>query len=219
MRPLCVCSKSAWLCVVREVNSGQKFAAWLHVYTHMYTHREAMRISKVAAVSAGRQSENYPYICMNLFLCLCVSTSLSPANSVVRNKRPQMMRPAGSHSTYHALRGQTVELECIVQGLWVSVCIYVRVLFPSIRKLTSSDQSYLPLIQLSPLLLPPHPLFVLLSILCCLLPTLLPAAISFFFPAPCMPLSLSLPAFFFMSTSCHFQPLSHTHIAVFSSLF
>lgn len=40
-----------------------------------------------------------------------------PANSVVRNKRPQMMRPTGSHSTYHALRGQTIELECIVQGL------------------------------------------------------------------------------------------------------
>uniref|UniRef100_A0A8D3C0C4 Neural cell adhesion molecule L1 n=1 Tax=Scophthalmus maximus TaxID=52904 RepID=A0A8D3C0C4_SCOMX len=44
-------------------------------------------------------------------------TACEFSNSVVRNKRPQMMRPAGSHSTYHALRGQTVELECIVQGL------------------------------------------------------------------------------------------------------
>ncbi|XP_018521389.1 neural cell adhesion molecule L1.2 isoform X3 [Lates calcarifer] len=43
--------------------------------------------------------------------------TVSPSNSVVRSKRPQMMRPTGSHSTYHALRGQTVELECIVQGL------------------------------------------------------------------------------------------------------
>lgn len=33
-----------------------------------------------------------------------------------------MMRPTGSHSTYHALRGQTLELECIVQGLWVPAC-------------------------------------------------------------------------------------------------
>lgn len=74
-----------------------------------------VRVCAVAAVSAAQQFENDPYICMNL--CLCVSTSLSPANSVLRNRRPHMMRPTGSHSTYHALRGQTVELECIVQGL------------------------------------------------------------------------------------------------------
>ncbi|XP_035499848.2 neural cell adhesion molecule L1.2 isoform X3 [Scophthalmus maximus] len=46
-----------------------------------------------------------------------ITLTVTASNSVVRNKRPQMMRPAGSHSTYHALRGQTVELECIVQGL------------------------------------------------------------------------------------------------------
>lgn len=46
-----------------------------------------------------------------------ITLTVNPSNSVVRNKRPQMMRPAGSHSTYHALRGQTIELECIVQGL------------------------------------------------------------------------------------------------------
>lgn len=40
-----------------------------------------------------------------------------PSNSVLRNRRPQMMRPTGSYSTYHALRGQSLELECIVQGL------------------------------------------------------------------------------------------------------
>lgn len=72
---------------------------------------------------------------MNLPLhLLCVSISLFTANSVLRNRRPHMMRPIGSHSTYNALRGQTIELECIVQGLWVSVCACV--LQPSsIRKL------------------------------------------------------------------------------------
>uniref|UniRef100_A0A7N8X131 L1 cell adhesion molecule, paralog a n=1 Tax=Mastacembelus armatus TaxID=205130 RepID=A0A7N8X131_9TELE len=46
-----------------------------------------------------------------------ITLTVTPSNSVVRNKRPQMMRPTGSHSTYHALKGQTLELECIVQGL------------------------------------------------------------------------------------------------------
>ncbi|XP_044208003.1 neural cell adhesion molecule L1.2 isoform X3 [Thunnus albacares] len=43
--------------------------------------------------------------------------TVNPSNSVLRNRRPHMMIPTGSHSTYHALRGQTLELECIVQGL------------------------------------------------------------------------------------------------------
>ncbi|KAM7404693.1 hypothetical protein PAMP_012017 [Pampus punctatissimus] len=42
---------------------------------------------------------------------------VNPSNSLPRNRRPQMMRPTGSYSSYHALRGQTLELECIVQGL------------------------------------------------------------------------------------------------------
>ncbi|KAM4610702.1 neural cell adhesion molecule L1.2 isoform 2-T2 [Polymixia lowei] len=46
-----------------------------------------------------------------------ISLIVTPSNSVVRNRRPQMMRPTGTHSTYHALRGQSLELECIVQGL------------------------------------------------------------------------------------------------------
>ncbi|KAG7228371.1 hypothetical protein INR49_009235 [Caranx melampygus] len=46
-----------------------------------------------------------------------ITLTVTPSNSVVRNKRPQMMRPTGAHTTYHALRGQTLELECIVQGL------------------------------------------------------------------------------------------------------
>uniref|UniRef100_A0A674P783 Neural cell adhesion molecule L1 n=1 Tax=Takifugu rubripes TaxID=31033 RepID=A0A674P783_TAKRU len=46
-----------------------------------------------------------------------ITLTVNPSNLVPRNRRPQMMRPTGSHSTYHALRGQTLELECIVQGL------------------------------------------------------------------------------------------------------
>lgn len=46
-----------------------------------------------------------------------ITLKVVPSNSILRNRRPQMMRPAGKHSTYHALRGQTLELECIVQGL------------------------------------------------------------------------------------------------------
>ncbi|KAG7283817.1 hypothetical protein CRUP_034004 [Coryphaenoides rupestris] len=47
-----------------------------------------------------------------------ISLSVTSSNSVVRSRRPQMMRPAvGTHTTYHVLRGQTLELECIVQGL------------------------------------------------------------------------------------------------------
>ncbi|XP_072223539.1 neural cell adhesion molecule L1.2 isoform X1 [Leuresthes tenuis] len=46
-----------------------------------------------------------------------ISLKVNPSNSVLRNRRPHMIRPSGSHSTYHTLKGQTVELECIVQGL------------------------------------------------------------------------------------------------------
>lgn len=79
-------------------------------------HLRLLRISKVAVVTVAWKTEAW-----NL-----ESFSLVAANSVVRNRRPQMMKPTGSHSTYHALRGQTLELECIVQGLWVSVCFRSR---------------------------------------------------------------------------------------------
>ncbi|XP_042347416.1 neural cell adhesion molecule L1.2 isoform X3 [Plectropomus leopardus] len=46
-----------------------------------------------------------------------ITLTVNPSNSVLRNRRPHMMIPTGSRTTYHALRGQTVELECIVQGL------------------------------------------------------------------------------------------------------
>uniref|UniRef100_A0A3P9QEM2 Neural cell adhesion molecule L1 n=1 Tax=Poecilia reticulata TaxID=8081 RepID=A0A3P9QEM2_POERE len=46
-----------------------------------------------------------------------ITLKVNPSNSVLRNRRPHMMRPAEGESTYQALRGQTIELECIVQGL------------------------------------------------------------------------------------------------------
>lgn len=55
-----------------------------------------------------------------------VTFSLPIANSL-RNRRPQMMRPTGTHSSYLVLRGQTLDLECIVQGLWV--CKYELLLW------------------------------------------------------------------------------------------
>ncbi|XP_044066815.1 neural cell adhesion molecule L1.2 isoform X2 [Siniperca chuatsi] len=55
-----------------------------------------------------------------------ITLTVNPSNSVLRNRRPHMMRPSGSHSTYHALRGQTVELECIVQGLPTPKVLWLR---------------------------------------------------------------------------------------------
>ncbi|XP_061842566.2 neural cell adhesion molecule L1.2 isoform X1 [Nerophis lumbriciformis] len=55
-----------------------------------------------------------------------VTLTVNPSNSVLRNRRPHMMRPTGSHSTYHALRGQTLELECIVQGYPTPKVLWVR---------------------------------------------------------------------------------------------
>ncbi|KAL1020923.1 hypothetical protein UPYG_G00006440 [Umbra pygmaea] len=55
-----------------------------------------------------------------------ISLNVATSNSLVRNRRPQMMRPDGSHSTYHTLRGQILELECIVQGLPTPTIQWVR---------------------------------------------------------------------------------------------
>lgn len=62
-----------------------------------------------------------------LHLPLFLFSSLPIANSL-RNRRPQMMRPTGTHSSYLVLRGQTLDLECIVQGLWVSICTHIFIL-------------------------------------------------------------------------------------------
>ncbi|XP_060794489.1 neural cell adhesion molecule L1.2 isoform X2 [Neoarius graeffei] len=45
-----------------------------------------------------------------------ISLKVTPSNSL-RNRRPQMMRPTGTQSSYLVLKGQTLYLECIVQGL------------------------------------------------------------------------------------------------------
>lgn len=45
-----------------------------------------------------------------------ITLTVNPSNSVVRSRRPQMLRPTGPHSSYHALRGQTLVLECLAQG-------------------------------------------------------------------------------------------------------
>uniref|UniRef100_A0A4W5JJJ4 L1 cell adhesion molecule, paralog a n=1 Tax=Hucho hucho TaxID=62062 RepID=A0A4W5JJJ4_9TELE len=55
-----------------------------------------------------------------------ITLTVTTSNSVVRSRRPQMMRPSGTHSTYHALRGQSLELECIVQGLPTPTVQWVR---------------------------------------------------------------------------------------------
>ncbi|KAA0707192.1 Neural cell adhesion molecule L1 [Triplophysa tibetana] len=46
-----------------------------------------------------------------------IKLTVVASNSVLRNRRPQMLRPTGSRSSYLVLSGQTLELECIVQGL------------------------------------------------------------------------------------------------------
>ncbi|XP_074537445.1 neural cell adhesion molecule L1.2 isoform X2 [Halichoeres trimaculatus] len=55
-----------------------------------------------------------------------ITLAVNPSNSVLRNRRPLMMRPTGAQSMYHALRGQTLELECIVQGLPTPKVTWVR---------------------------------------------------------------------------------------------
>uniref|UniRef100_A0A672LGP6 Neural cell adhesion molecule L1.1-like n=1 Tax=Sinocyclocheilus grahami TaxID=75366 RepID=A0A672LGP6_SINGR len=45
-----------------------------------------------------------------------IAISVTPSNSVVKNRRPQLQKPAGSHSSYLVLRGQTLTLECIPEG-------------------------------------------------------------------------------------------------------
>ncbi|KAM9445583.1 neural cell adhesion molecule L1.2 isoform 2-T2 [Clarias gariepinus] len=54
-----------------------------------------------------------------------ISLKVTPSNTL-RNRRPQMMRPTGSHSSYLVLRGQPLELECIVQGMPTPSIQWVR---------------------------------------------------------------------------------------------
>ncbi|XP_074500502.1 neural cell adhesion molecule L1.2 isoform X1 [Sebastes fasciatus] len=55
-----------------------------------------------------------------------ITLTVNPSNSVLRNRRPHMMRPTGSHSIYQTLKGETMELECIVQGLPTPTVSWVR---------------------------------------------------------------------------------------------
>ncbi|KAJ8397003.1 hypothetical protein AAFF_G00010570 [Aldrovandia affinis] len=55
-----------------------------------------------------------------------ITLTVSPSNTVVRNRKPQMLRPTGSRSSYLALRGSSFELECIPQGLPTPSIQWVR---------------------------------------------------------------------------------------------
>ncbi|KAA0707341.1 Neural cell adhesion molecule L1.1 [Triplophysa tibetana] len=46
-----------------------------------------------------------------------IAFTVTPSNSVVKNRAPQMKQPAGDHSSYLILKGQTLTLECIPDGL------------------------------------------------------------------------------------------------------
>lgn len=66
-------------------------------------------------------------------------SSIFTANSVVKNRRPQLQKPAGSHSSYLVLRGQTLTLECIPEGLWVFSQCPVRAADFTISSTTLTD--------------------------------------------------------------------------------
>lgn len=69
-----------------------------------------------------------------------ITLTVSASNSVVRNRRPQMMSPTDTHSTYLALRGQSLELECIVQGLPTPSVQWVRREGELVESRVSRDQ-------------------------------------------------------------------------------
>uniref|UniRef100_A0AAR2LAY5 Neural cell adhesion molecule L1 n=1 Tax=Pygocentrus nattereri TaxID=42514 RepID=A0AAR2LAY5_PYGNA len=54
-----------------------------------------------------------------------INLNVIPSNSL-QNKRPHMMRPTGWRSSYLVLRGQSLDLECIVQGLPTPSIKWVR---------------------------------------------------------------------------------------------
>uniref|UniRef100_A0A667X2X5 Neural cell adhesion molecule L1 n=1 Tax=Myripristis murdjan TaxID=586833 RepID=A0A667X2X5_9TELE len=55
-----------------------------------------------------------------------ISLTVTHSNSVVRTRRPVMMKPKESHSSYVALRGQTLTLECIARGLPTPKVLWLR---------------------------------------------------------------------------------------------
>ncbi|CAM4684069.1 unnamed protein product [Leuciscus chuanchicus] len=46
-----------------------------------------------------------------------IAITVTASNSVAKSRRPQLVQPAGSHSSHLVLRGQTLTLECIPEGL------------------------------------------------------------------------------------------------------
>ncbi|XP_045071264.1 neural cell adhesion molecule L1.1-like isoform X2 [Coregonus clupeaformis] len=46
-----------------------------------------------------------------------ISLTVTPSNDVARGRKPHLMQPQGSHSSYLALRGHSLVLECIPKGL------------------------------------------------------------------------------------------------------
>ncbi|KAG7477340.1 hypothetical protein MATL_G00068490 [Megalops atlanticus] len=46
-----------------------------------------------------------------------ISLSVMPSNSVVQHRRPQLLRPSGTHSHHLALMGKELVLECLPEGL------------------------------------------------------------------------------------------------------
>ncbi|MFT7804597.1 neural cell adhesion molecule L1-like [Arapaima gigas] len=55
-----------------------------------------------------------------------ISLIVTTSNSVLHNRRPQMMHPSGAHSSYLALRGSILRLECIPEGLPTPTIQWVR---------------------------------------------------------------------------------------------
>ncbi|KAJ8370136.1 hypothetical protein SKAU_G00101640 [Synaphobranchus kaupii] len=55
-----------------------------------------------------------------------ITLTVSQSNTVVRNRKPHMVRPTGSRSSYLALKGRTFELECIPQGFPTPSVQWVR---------------------------------------------------------------------------------------------
>ncbi|KAG7471847.1 hypothetical protein MATL_G00102400 [Megalops atlanticus] len=55
-----------------------------------------------------------------------ITLTVNPSNTVVRNRKPQLLRPTGSRSSYLALKGRSFELECIPQGFPTPSIQWVR---------------------------------------------------------------------------------------------
>ncbi|KAJ8358884.1 hypothetical protein SKAU_G00154090 [Synaphobranchus kaupii] len=55
-----------------------------------------------------------------------ISMTVNPSKAVVRNRKPKLMRPSEDHSSHLALRGNSLVLECIPEGLPTPSVQWVR---------------------------------------------------------------------------------------------